>query len=47
VELLERVTDDAHPSVCTDSAREAENALQQATTNAKLAGSEFSLFEMV
>lgn len=47
VKLLERITDDAHPSVCTDSARKAQNALQQATTNATLAGSQFGLFEMV
>jgi hypothetical protein len=47
VKLLERITDDAHPSVCTDSARKAQNVLQRAATNAMLAGSEFGLFEMM
>lgn len=47
VERLERITDDADRSVCTDSAREAESILQQATTDAKLAGSAFGLFEMM
>ena len=47
VERLERITDDMYPGVCTDIARDAETALRDGTEEAKLAASDFGLFEMM